>query len=206
MVHTAKRHVVWPIVLWLAAGSIPSSIATNFAIAHFDGGSALKGVLTLALGVMLTITGVSIVFRKHIETFFQRHRSAPLTEESMLLIPPAKLVSMGVVLGVLVTLSSVGAGAFGMMALVLMFPYLPMIRLIGSDVMHAVLLTLVAGLGHLLSGGVDLPLLGWLLVGSIPSIIVGTLVASKLPEAKIRPILGVTLILIGVNFVLGGPH
>ena len=109
---------------------------------------------------------------------------------------------MGVVLGVLVTLSSVGAGAFGVMALVLLFPNLPMIRIIGSDVAHAVLLTLVAGLGHLKAGNVDTHLLLLLLTGSIPAIIAGTLLSSRLPEHGIRRVLGVTLLLLGLNFIL----
>ena len=109
---------------------------------------------------------------------------------------------MGVVLGVFVTLSSVGAGAFGIMALVLLFPRLPMIRIIGSDVAHAVLLTLVAGLGHLKSGNVDMHLLGFLLIGSIPAIVVGTLLSSHLPERAIRRVLGVTLMLLGTNFIV----
>ena len=114
----------------------------------------------------------------------------------------ALIVIMGVVLGVFVTLSSVGAGAFGIMALVLMFPNLPMIRIIGSDVVHAVLLTLVAGLGHMSSGNVDFHLLGWLLVGSIPAIIIGTLISSRLPEKIIRKVLGITLFALGINFIL----
>lgn len=95
---------------------------------------------------------------------------------------------MGIILGVFVTLSSVGAGAFGIMALVIMFPNLPMIRIIGSDVVHAVLLTLVAGLGHMSAGNVDFTLLMWLLVGSIPAIIIGTLISSRMPERLIRKI------------------
>jgi uncharacterized membrane protein YfcA len=114
----------------------------------------------------------------------------------------ALIVIMGIVLGVFVTLSSVGAGAFGIMALVLMFPNLPMIRIIGSDVVHAVLLTLVAGLGHMSSGNVDFNLLIWLLVGSIPAIMVGTLLSSRLPEKVIRKVLGITLFVIGINFMV----
>ena len=109
---------------------------------------------------------------------------------------------MGIVLGIFVTLSSVGAGAFGIMALVLMFPHLPMIRIIGSDVAHAVLLTLVAGLGHLVGGNVDFHLLMWLLVGSIPAIIIGTLISSKMPERGIRRVLGITLLALGINFIV----
>lgn len=109
---------------------------------------------------------------------------------------------MWIVLGVFVTLSSVGAGAFGIMALILMFPNLPMIRIIGSDVVHAVLLTSVAGFAHMTSGNVDFHLLGWLLVGSIPAIVVGTLISSKMPEKMIRKVLGITLFALGINFIL----
>jgi uncharacterized membrane protein YfcA len=112
------------------------------------------------------------------------------------------VIIMGAVLGIFVTLSSVGAGAFGVMALVLLFPNLPMIRIIGSDVVHAVLLTLVAGLGHLFTGNVDFHMLTFLLIGAIPAIIVGTLVSSKLPEHYIRRVLGITLLLLGINFVV----
>ena len=79
---------------------------------------------------------------------------------------------------------------------------MPMIRIIGSDVVHAVLLTLVAGLGHMNSGNVDFHLLMWLLVGSIPAIVVGTLLSSKMPERLIRRILGITLFALGVNFIV----
>ena len=188
VVHFKKSNVVWPIVLWLAIGSIPASIVTNY--------------LTLILGVMLTITGISLIFRNRIEAFFDKYRKTDQTDSLTSQIPKYKLVLMGILLGVVVTLSSVGAGAFGVMALVLIFPQLPLIRIIGSDVVHAVLLTLVAGLGHLLSGSVDFHMLTFLLIGAIPAIIVGTLLSSKLPEKKLRPILGVTLLLLGINFVV----
>ena len=203
VVHFKKSNVVWPIVLWLAIGSIPASIVTNYLVATYLGNiNAIKLIMTLILGVMLTITGISLIFRNRIEAFFDRYRKTDQTDSLTSQIPKYKLVLMGILLGVVVTLSSVGAGAFGVMALVLIFPQLPLIRIIGSDVVHAVLLTLVAGLGHLLSGSVDSHMLAFLLVGAIPAIIVGTLLSSKLPEKKLRPILGVTLLLLGINFVV----
>ena len=211
IVHAKKTNIVWPIVLWLAVGSIPASLATHWVLENYLSQSAsYKGILTMVLGFMLTLTGISIVFRGSIEKFFSKFRqneSLELTEDLANIHLRAKekrvyIVVMGIVLGIFVTLSSVGAGAFGIMALVLMFPHLPMIRIIGSDVVHAVLLTLVAGLGHLSSGNVDLYLLGWLLVGSIPAIIIGTLISSRLPERMIRKILGITLFALGLNFML----
>ena len=203
VVHFKKSNVVWPIVLWLAIGSIPASIVTNYLVATYLGNiNAIKLIMTLILGVMLTITGISLIFRNRIEAFFDKYRKTDQTDSLTSQIPKYKLVLMGILLGVVVTLSSVGAGAFGVMALVLIFPQLPLIRIIGSDVVHAVLLTLVAGLGHLLSGSVDFHMLTVLLIGAIPAIIVGTLLSSKLPEKKLRPILGVTLLLLGINFVV----
>lgn len=203
LVHFKKSNIVWSIVLWLAIGSIPASIATNYLIATYLGNiNAIKTVMTLVLGVMLFFTGASLIFRNRIEAFFDKHRKSETNQHLAQTIPKGKLIAMGLLLGVVVTLSSVGAGAFGVMALVLIFPQLPLIRIIGSDVAHAVMLTLVAGMGHLLTGSVDFHMLTFLLIGAIPAIIVGTLLSSKLPEKKLRPILGITLLLLGVNFVI----
>lgn len=207
MVHAKKLNIVWPIVLWLAVGSIPASFGTTWVLEHYLSQSThYKAVLTMVLGFMLTLTGVSIIFRSHIEKFFSKFRNKEIThaENEQLAVQNKRtyIVIMGIILGVFVTLSSVGAGAFGVMALVIMFPNLPMIRIIGSDVVHAVLLTLVAGLGHMSAGNVDFMLLMWLLVGSIPAIIIGTLISSRMPERLIRKILGITLFALGVNFMV----
>ncbi|CAM0702178.1 sulfite exporter TauE/SafE family protein [Acinetobacter baumannii] len=207
MVHAKKLNIVWPIVLWLAVGSIPASFGTAWVLEHYLSQSThYKAVLTMILGFMLTLTGVSIIFRTRIEKFFNKFRNKEntQTENEQLAVQNKRtyIVIMGIILGVFVTLSSVGAGAFGIMALVIMFPNLPMIRIIGSDVVHAVLLTLVAGLGHMSAGNVDFMLLMWLLVGSIPAIIIGTLISSRMPERLIRKILGITLFALGVNFMV----
>ncbi|HGW3980916.1 TPA: sulfite exporter TauE/SafE family protein [Acinetobacter baumannii] len=207
MVHAKKLNIVWPIVLWLAVGSIPASFGTAWVLEHYLSQSThYKAVLTMVLGFMLTLTGVSIIFRTRIEKFFNKFRNKEntQTENEQLAVQNKRtyIVIMGIILGVFVTLSSVGAGAFGIMALVIMFPNLPMIRIIGSDVVHAVLLTLVAGLGHMSAGNIDFMLLMWLLVGSIPAIIIGTLISSRMPERLIRKILGITLFALGVNFMV----
>lgn len=212
LVHARKMNIVWPIVIWLAVGSIPASFATHWVLENYLSQSThYKTVLTMVLGFMLTLTGISIIFRSHIEQFFNKFRKKSEFDDMSSDLERVNLqaknkraliIIMGIVLGVFVTLSSVGAGAFGIMALVLMFPNLPMIRIIGSDVVHAVLLTLVAGLGHMSSGNVDFHLLGWLLCGSIPAIIIGTLISSRLPEKVIRKVLGITLFMLGMNFII----
>ena len=210
-VHAKKMNIIWPIVIWLAIGSIPASLTTHWVLENYLSQSThYKAVLTMVLGFMLTLTGISIVFRASIEKFFNKYRKQELPDMTQDLEKVdfksgkkrALIIIMGIVLGVFVTLSSVGAGAFGIMALILMFPNLPMIRIIGSDVVHAVLLTLVAGLGHMSAGNVDFALLGWLLVGSIPAIVIGTLISSRMPEKLIRKILGITLFVLGMNFMI----
>lgn len=207
LVHARKLNIVWPIVLWLALGSIPASFATHWVLDNYLSSSThYKAVLTMVLGFMLTITGLSIMFRAQIEKFFAKFRDKKhddlLAENFSIEGKRFFVVFMGIVLGIFVTLSSVGAGAFGIMALILMFPNLPMIRIIGSDVVHAVLLTAAAGFAHMTSGNVDFHLLGWLLTGSIPAIIVGTLISSHMPEKLIRKVLGVTLFALGINFIV----
>ena len=108
----------------------------------------------------------------------------------------------GAVLGVLVTISSVGAGAIGVTILLLLYPRLPMAIIVGSDIAHAVPLTLVAGVGHWVLGSVDWALLTSLLIGSAPGVIIGSYLAARVPDAVLRPILAVTLVLVGGRLVL----
>ena len=110
---------------------------------------------------------------------------------------------LGAVLGTLVSLTSVGAGALGMTALLVLYPRLEVKRLVGSDIAHAVPLTLIAGLGHLSLGAVDLSLLVSLLAGSVPGIVIGSLVATRVPDRVLVPILAVTLGLVGAKLVFG---
>ncbi len=103
---------------------------------------------------------------------------------------------VGIVLGVLVSISSVGAGAIGVTALLLLYPRLPMARIVGSDIAHAVPLTLVAGIGHWAMGAIDWQLMGVLLLGSLPGIILGSYCATRVPETALRLLLAATLFLV----------
>src|ERR1700704_1877568 len=108
-------------------------------------------------------------------------------------------VLVGAALGVLVSISSVGAGAVGVTALLLLYPQLPMTRIVGSAIAHAVPLTLVAGMGHWATGAIDWHLMGVLLVGSLPGIVVGSYFAHRVPESALRLVLATTLIVVAGN-------
>jgi hypothetical protein len=114
--------------------------------------------------------------------------------------PP--LIIAGLVLGVLVTLSSVGAGAIGMTALVLLYPRTPIAKLVGSDIAHAVPLTLIGGIGHWLLGSVNWLLLSSLLIGALPGIYVGSHFAARVPDRILRPVLAATLMLVAIRMLL----
>jgi uncharacterized protein len=196
-VHGANRTVEWPIVARLAAGSVPATALTLLAIAQFDLTSrTASNVISMSLGVMLLLTAAALLFRNRIVAWSGRRLDA-LTPRSTATLT----VVTGVVLGVLVTISSVGAGAIGVTVLLLLYPNLPMARIVGSDIAHAVPLTLVAGLGHWWLGSVNLPMLGALLAGSIPGIVLGSMVAVRVPDWVLRPILAVTLAVVGGTLV-----
>ena len=187
-------------MLPLAAGSVPATAITLVAMSYFDLNSvgAARAISTV-LGVMLLITAGALLFRRRlVDLGGDRLANMPARQTRMLTI------LTGVILGVLVTISSVGAGAIGVTVLLLLYPKLPMARIVGSDIAHAVPLTLVAGLGHWRLGSVDLPMLASLLTGSIPGIVLGSLFAVRVPDAVLRPVMAVTLAVVGGTLVFAG--
>jgi uncharacterized membrane protein YfcA len=202
VVHGIKRNINWRIAGILAAGSIPASLLTLWVLnTYFGDASAYGPILTRALGFMLLLTAVSLIFRRRLQSL---HDANPVQSHLRRLIDrhtAGFTLTMGLALGILVTLSSVGAGAFGAVVLLSLYPRLGTIEIIGTDVTHAVLLTLVAGLGHMRMGNVDFTMLVWLLTGSLPAIVAGTLLSSRLHEDVIRPLLGGTLALLSMKFV-----
>jgi uncharacterized membrane protein YfcA len=193
--HGWARSIHWPAVIRLASGSIPVSIVTLVVLWQLDlSGESSRSLVNLVLCLALFLTAVSLLFRKAI---MQRYRwrleqlDAGSTARATVLV--------GVALGVLVSISSVGAGAVGVTALLLLYPRLPMTRIVGSDIAHAVPLTLVAGIGHWATGAIDWRLLGVLLVGSLPGIVIGSYFAHRVSETALRLVLAATLILIAGN-------
>jgi uncharacterized membrane protein YfcA len=193
--HGWAKSIHWPAVIRLASGSIPASIATLFVLWQLDlNGESSRSLVNLVLCFALLLTAVSLIFRKAI---MERYRSR--LERFDPDTTARATVLVGAALGVLVTISSVGAGAVGVTALLLLYPQLPMTRIVGSDIAHAVPLTLVAGIGHWATGAIDWPLMGVLLVGSLPGILIGSYCAHRVPEAALRLVLAATLILVAGN-------
>jgi uncharacterized membrane protein YfcA len=194
-VHGFSRTVEWPIVARLAIGSVPGTALTLLVLSRYQRQSlGVSTTITTVLGCALILTAVSIIFRKLILNSLAEFTSKLSPRQTTQLT-----IALGVVLGVLVSLSSVGAGAIGVTFLLILYPKLPAGKVVGSDIAHAVPLTLVAGLGHWLLGSVDGHLLVSLLVGSIPGIIIGSYIAARVPDKVLRPILAGTLAAVGAR-------
>jgi uncharacterized protein len=193
--HSWLKSIHWPAVIRLASGSIPASILTLVVVWQLDlNGESSRSLVNLVLCFALFLTAASLIFRKAI---MQRHPWRPEQLNPTTIARATVLV--GVALGVLVSISSVGAGAVGVTALLLLYPQLPMTRIVASDIAHAVPLTLVAGIGHWATGEIDWRLMGVLLVGSLPGIILGSYLAHRVPEPALRVVLAVTLIVVAGN-------
>lgn len=198
VVHARRGGVDWKLVGQLASGSIPASLLTIGAIHWLAVDTqALGFVITHTLGIALILTAVAIIFRDNIRRWADQRLGFGAEGA-----PACWVVVTGAILGLLVTISSVGAGAVGVTALMLLAPALPISRIVGSDIAHAVPLTLVAGLGHASVGSVDWTLLGSLLVGSLPGIWLGSHLSHRLPERALRGFLATLLVLIGGRLAL----
>ena len=199
VVHGIARSIHWPAVLRLASGSIPASIVTLAAMSQLDlNGATERSIVNLVLCFALALTAISLIFRKSIMDRYQQRMEA-LDDVTI----GRMTVVVGVALGVLVSISSVGAGAVGVTALLLLYPRLPMARIVGSDIAHAVPLTLVAGIGHWAIGAIDWRLMGVLLIGSLPGIVIGSYCAVRVPEKVLRVALASVLVVVAVKLASG---
>jgi uncharacterized membrane protein YfcA len=198
LVHGFNRSIEWRLVGRLAAGSLPTTILTLFVLSRFGAHSgAAQAIISGVLGTALAATAAVLVFRNRILAFLgsvvgelDPWRTAVLT------------LLLGAVLGILVSISSVGAGALGVTAIILLYPGLPTQRIVGSDIAHAVPMALVAGIGHWALGSIDWHLLGGLLAGSLPGIVFGSYLSVRVPETALRFTLATTLLLVAGRLAL----
>jgi uncharacterized protein len=197
LVHHRRGTIDWQVTRRLATGSIPAAIVTLIVLYELGvrGGSS-PPLITIVLACALIMTAICVLAHRKLRMLTLARRSEPDRRHV-----PICTIGAGIILGVLVTLSSVGAGAIGMTALVLLYPGTPIVKLVGSDIAHAVPLTLVAGIGHWLLGSVNWFLLLSLLLGSLPGIYLGSHFAARVPDTILRPVLAATLLLVGVRML-----
>lgn len=199
LAHGLKGTVDWQITRRLASGSIPAAVITLVLVGRFAPGGieGAASLIKVALGVALLLTAVALIFRRQIQAYaLARFGGRPDPVRTARLT-----VLTGAVLGVLVSISSVGAGALGVTALFFLYPAMPALRIVGSDIAHAVPLTAVAGAGHWMLGSVDWFLLTSLIIGSLPGIWLGSHISTKVPDRVLRPMLATMLVLVGAKLI-----
>ena len=198
-VHHRHDNIDWAITGRLALGSVPAAALTLLVLAQLGvQGHGATGLISVVLGFALLLTAASLFFRQRLLDLARRR---PASADFQKHIAPLTVL-VGAVLGVLVTISSVGAGALGVTALTFLYPELATRRIVGSDIAHAVPLTLVAGLGHWWLGTVDVVLLVSLLIGSLPGIALGAHFTARVPERALRSLLASVLLLVGSKLIL----
>jgi len=197
-----SRRVDWQVVGRLALGSLPSAAAV---VVWFwlipPAGPVVDHVVLRALGVMLVTTALGLLLQTRLRRHGVSFAAASLERAERL--KPALTIVMGALLGVAVTLTSVGAGALGVVALLYLYPLrLTPDRLVATDIAHALPLTLVAGLGHAALGHVNVPVLGYLLLGSIPGVLIAARTTIRLPQVVTRTLVAAMLIVVAARVVL----
>ena len=197
VVHGRRGRVDWHIVGALALGSVPASILTlaNLQRLGLDGSKA-SAMISAALGGALLLTSASLILRERLLRLMQGRAELEGPRRVALTI------GFGALLGFLVSITSVGAGALGVTLLCFLYPRLDTRTIVGSDIAHAVPLTLAAGAGHWLLGSVNWPMLVSLLVGSIPGIVLGGIFAGRVPERVLRGLLACVLVIVGGRLLL----
>jgi uncharacterized protein len=199
LVHGYNQTIDWRIVRRLATGSIPMTVVTMAALRLLDINSpAVRDLINAALTLALFATAVTLVFRDRLVARYSA-RLALLAPQRITMLT----IIAGAALGLIVSISSIGAGAIGVTVLFLLYPKLPMARIVGSDIAHAVPLTLVGGIGHWLLGAVDLPVFTSLIMGSVPGILLGSYAAIRTPERMLRMVLAGTLIVVATKLSFG---
>ena len=200
-VHGRRGTVDWRVVGLLALGSLPASVTTIILFKYLAlDEKTLRTLVTSVLSVALLLTATALLLKDWIKKVARRQDGTVYELHHRYL--PAATIATGVVVGALVTISSVGAGVLGTVALLFLYPRMSAVKVVGTDIVHAVPLTAIAGMGHLAMGTVDFTLLGSLLLGSLPGIYIGSHLSAKVPEKVLRPLLAIMLMIIGTKMVL----
>src|SRR5208282_1406958 len=199
LVHGFNRTIDWRVVRRLATGSIPMTLVTMSVLSALDINSAVaRELINAVLTLALIVTAVTLLFRDKIAGRYAGRLGVLMPKQVAVLT-----VIVGGILGTIVSISSVGAGAIGVTCLILLYPKLPTARIVGSDIAHAVPLTLAAGIGHWFLGSVDLQVVMFLILGSVPGILVGSYAALRIPEFALRIVLAAALLVVATKLCLG---
>ena len=200
IVHHNRGGVDWNVVRRLLAGSLPAALATLVWLSFSGQEQVRAGLVLTALGFVLILTAAVTLFRHRLVEASHRFRSE--AHNAFAQLQPSLTITAGAILGTMVTLTSIGAGALGAAMLLCLYPRrMTPSRLVATDIVHAIPLTIVGGIGHLMLGNVNFGLLGMLLVGSVPGIMIGSLMTSRVPEPLLRAALAAAIFAVGIKML-----
>ena len=200
-VHNVRGSIDWQVFRRLGSGSIPAALVTVLYLRNHHSPLHKQGSISTLIGIVIILTAAGLISKPMLQRAALTWRWG--SAEGFLKYQLVSTVAAGAIIGILVSLTSIGAGALGAAVLVYLYPLrMKPAKLVGTDLAHAIPLALVAGAGHLFIGDVDFHLLQNLLFGSIPGIITGSLIATALPDQLVRNTLGVMLLLVGVKMIL----
>jgi uncharacterized protein len=199
-VHHKKKTIDWRVTGLLSLGSLPAAVVTLLVLHQigFDSKN-VNHFIKISLGITIVLTAMAILAKEKLLALSHRRNwiFTRLSGQQR----DSTTVAIGVMLGIVVTITSIGAGALGTVALFIVYPMLPVARLVGTEIAHAVPLTLIAGLGHAGVGNVNWDLLVNLLIGSLPGIYIGSHLPAAVPEKILRQVLAVVMILVGAKLL-----
>jgi uncharacterized membrane protein YfcA len=196
--HRLNGTVQWHIVRRLCLGALPAALMSTLALSHFGALNREIGlVIRYAIATSVLLTVIALIFRSRMLAWVHAKPGRQLQGKTL----ASATVFAGVVLGTLVTVSSIGAGAIGATLLVMLYPRLSPAEVAGTDIAYAVPLTAIAALGHWWLGSIDWMLLLTLLVGSVPGITLGSFAARVVPEKFLRVVLALTLTTVAYKLV-----
>lgn len=194
--HAYQKSVDWSVVKLMALGSLPTALVTLHFLSELKPAESQDELIRITVAVALIITATFMIFRQSITNFLLQNCPKHLKKYRTPLT-----VLCGCLIGYLVTLSSIGAGAIGIVFISLLYPRMKSINIVGSDIVHAVPLTTVAGFGHYYLGSVDFNLLALLLIGSLPGIYLGSRLSYYLPEKRLRMVLAFIIFIVGIKLI-----
>ena len=200
-IHHRQNNADWQIVRRLCIGSLPAVALTLWWLADHGQRAQSGGLIVRTLGITLVLSAIATPFRRRIVERFAR--SGGGQSDTARRWQPILTVAAGALLGTLITLTSVGAGALGATLLLMLYPLrLTAKRLVGTDIVHAIPVALIGGIGHAVIGNINLPLLGSLLLGSIPGVILGARLTDHFSERVVPPALALVLLIVGTRLLI----
>jgi hypothetical protein len=197
--HRLRGTVEWHVVRLLCYGALPAAIVATLGLHYFGTlNKEIGQVIRYSIASSVLLTVIALLFKSKMLDWLNAHPEKQLHGKKL----AAATIISGALLGVLVTVSSIGAGAIGATLLVMLYPRMPSAHIAGTDIAYAVPLTAIAALGHWWLGSIDWVLLGSLLVGSLPGITLGSMAAKAVPEKMLRALLAMTLTIVAAKLVL----